>query len=111
MPAIGAMDPADLAAKACAELVFLVQLEQPQQVAPHPRYAGSGGYPVLHWDLQLARFHAGEEIDASLESIYHWDLHLELFLPDWQWAMDNDRWGQSSEPCHIHHSMARIFYR
>ena len=48
MPALGGTDPADLEAKACAELVFSRQLEQPWKVAPHPFLGGGGGYPVWH---------------------------------------------------------------
>jgi hypothetical protein len=36
MSAIGAMNPADLEVKACVDLAFLWQLEQPRQVVPHP---------------------------------------------------------------------------
>jgi hypothetical protein len=36
LSAIGAMNPTDLEVKACVDLAFLWQLEQPQQVVPHP---------------------------------------------------------------------------
>ncbi len=36
MPAIGATDHANLEAKACVELGFLRQLQQPQRDVPHP---------------------------------------------------------------------------
>jgi hypothetical protein len=38
MPAIGGTDPADLVARARAELGFSRQLEQPRRVAPPPRF-------------------------------------------------------------------------
>ena len=58
MPAIGGTDPADLEAKARAELGFSRQLE--------PRFGSSGGYPVWYREIQLEKFHAGEAIEVSL---------------------------------------------
>ena len=78
MPAIGATDPADLAARARAELGFSRQLEQPQRVAPFPHFGG-GGYPVWYREQQLERFNAGDAIDVSLSSIYRWNLRPEPF--------------------------------
>ena len=79
MPAIGGTDPADLEAKASAELGFSRQLEQSRRVAPPPRFGGSGGYPVWYREIQLQRFNAGEAIDVSLASIYRWADRLEPF--------------------------------
>ncbi len=56
MPAIGGTDPADLVARARAELGFSRLLEQPRCA------------------IQLEKFHAGEEIQVSLLSIYQWDV-------------------------------------
>ena len=75
MPAIGGTDPADLDARARAELGFSRLLEQPRRVAPPPRFGGSSGYPVWYRVIQLEKFHAGEEIQVSLSSIYRWDVH------------------------------------
>ena len=52
MPALGATDPADLEAKARAELGFSRQLEKPRRVAPHP-FLGGTGYPVWYREQQL----------------------------------------------------------
>ena len=54
MPALGATDPADLEAKARAELGFSRQLEQPRRVAPHP-FLGGTGYPVWYREQQLEK--------------------------------------------------------
>jgi hypothetical protein len=54
MPALGATDPADLEAKARAELGFSRQLKQPRRVAPHP-FLGSTGYPVWYRERQLEK--------------------------------------------------------
>ena len=70
MPAIGATYPADLVAKAHAELGFLRQLEQPRRLSPLPRFGDSDGYPVWYQEAQLRRFHAGEAKEVSRSSIY-----------------------------------------
>ncbi len=74
MPAIGGADPADLVARARAELGFSRLLEQPCHVAPPPRFGGSSGYPVWYCAIQMEKFHAGEEIQVSLLSMYRWDV-------------------------------------
>ena len=79
MPAIGGTDPADLVARARAELGFSRQLEQPRRVAPPPRFGGSSGYPVWYREIQLEKFHAGEAIQVSLRSIYQWDVLPEPY--------------------------------
>ena len=79
MPSLGATDPADLQAQARAELGFSRQLEQPRRTSPHPRSAGSGGYPQWFREQQLQRFHAGEAIDVSLSSIYRWAIRIEPY--------------------------------
>jgi hypothetical protein len=43
MPGLGATDPADLEAQACAELGFSRQLEHPRRMSPYP---GVGGHPA-----------------------------------------------------------------
>ena len=78
MPAIGATDPADLVARARAELGFSRQLEQPRRVAPSPHFGG-GGYSVWYRNQQLASFNAGDAIDVSFASIYRWNLRPEPF--------------------------------
>ena len=78
MPALGGTDPADLVARARAELGFLRQLEQPRRIMPPPRIGGSG-YPVWYRETQLKRFHAGEATEVSLRSIGRWDVHLEPY--------------------------------
>ena len=74
MPAIGGTDPADLVARARAELGFSQLLVQPRRVAPPPRFGSSSGYPVWYCAIQLEKFHVGEEIQVSLLSIYRWDV-------------------------------------
>ena len=74
MPAIGGTDPADLVARARAELGFLRLLEQPRRIAPLPYFGGSSRYPVWYRATQSEKFHAGEEIQVSLLSIYRWDV-------------------------------------
>jgi hypothetical protein len=68
MPAIGGTDPADLEAKACAELGFRGSLSSPGALRPPPRFGGSGGYPVWYREIQLEKFHAGEAIEVFLRS-------------------------------------------
>jgi hypothetical protein len=75
MPDIGGTDPADLVARARAELGFSRLLDQPRRVAPPPCFGGSSGYPVVCRAIHLEKFHAGEEIQVSLSSIYRWDVH------------------------------------
>ena len=60
MPALGGTDPADLVARARAELGFSRQLGQSRRITPPPRIGGSGGYPVWYREIQLERFHTGE---------------------------------------------------
>ncbi len=79
MPALGATDPADLEARACAELGFSRQLKQPWQVAPHPSLGGSSGYSVWHREEQLERWDAGEVTDVSKRSLFHWSSRLEPY--------------------------------
>jgi hypothetical protein len=79
MPALGAMDPADLEARARAELGFSRQLEQPRQVAPHPSLGGSSGYPVWHREEQLERWDAGEVTDVFEQSLFRWSRRLEPY--------------------------------
>ncbi len=74
MPDIGGTDPADLVARARAELGFSRLLEQPRRVTPLPRFGGSSKYPVWYRAIQLEKFHTGEEIQASLSSIYRCDV-------------------------------------
>ena len=76
---LGATDPADLEAKARAELGFSRRLEQPRRISPYPGFGGSGGYPVWYREQQLQRFNAGEAIDVSRRSIYRWADRLEPF--------------------------------
>ena len=61
MPGLGATDPANLEAQACAELGFSQRLKQPQRIS---------GYAVWYREQQLQRFNAGEVIDVSWRSIH-----------------------------------------
>jgi hypothetical protein len=72
MPALGAVDPADLRAQARAELGLSRKLAQSRSVAPHPREGGSSGYPVWSREEQLEKWNAGEETVASEASLYRW---------------------------------------
>jgi hypothetical protein len=72
MPVLGVTDTADLMAKACAELGFSWQIEQPQQVLLRPSQGGSAGSPVWYCELQLERFNSWEEISVSQAFIYRW---------------------------------------
>jgi hypothetical protein len=65
MPALGAVDPADLRAQARAELGLSRELAQPRRVKPHPCEGGSSGYPVWSREEQLEKWNAGEETAAS----------------------------------------------
>jgi hypothetical protein len=76
MPALGAVDPADLRAQARAELGLSRELAQPRRVKPHPREGGSSGYPVWSREEQLEKWNAGEETAASEASLYRWSDHL-----------------------------------
>jgi len=78
MPALGVTDPADLEAKARAELGFSRQLKQPQRVAPHP-FLGGTGYPIWYREQQLEKWNAGEVTDISESSLFHWSGCLELY--------------------------------
>ncbi len=79
MPALGATDPADLEARARAELGFARQLKQPQQVAPHPSLGGSSGYPVWYHEEQLEIWDAGEVTDVSERSLFRWSRRLKPY--------------------------------
>jgi hypothetical protein len=57
MPDLGATDPADLEAKARAELGFSRQLDQPRQIASHPVLGGTG-YPVWYHEQRLEKWNA-----------------------------------------------------
>ena len=70
MPALGAVDPADLRAQARAELGLSRELAQPRRVKPHPREGGSSGYPVWSREEQLEKWNTGEETAASKASLY-----------------------------------------
>ena len=76
MPALGAVDPADLRAQARAELGLSRELAQSRRVAPHPRGGGSSGYPVWSRDEQLEEWNVGEETVASEASLYRWSDRL-----------------------------------
>jgi hypothetical protein len=69
MPALGAVDPADLRAQARAELGLSRELAQPRRVKPHPREGGSSGYPDRRTTTTPARrgrrSHRDEGDDAS----------------------------------------------
>jgi hypothetical protein len=78
MPALGATDPTDLEARACAELGFSRQLEQPWQVAPHPSLGGTD-YPVWYREEQLEKWNAGEVTDVSKWSLFCWSGRLKPY--------------------------------
>jgi len=73
MPGIGATDSADLVAQARAETGLSRQLQQTRRELPHPRDAGSSGYPVWFRDAQLAKWHTGEATEVSVASLYRWE--------------------------------------
>ena len=81
MPALGAVDPADLRAQARAELGLSRELAQPRRVKPHPREGGSSGYPVWSREEQLEKWNAGEENVASEASLYHADTTGQVKRP------------------------------
>lgn len=72
MPAAGATDPADLVARARAELGFSRQLQQERRVAPHPSGGGSSGYPVWNRLDELEREENGEPCVSSARSRRRW---------------------------------------
>jgi hypothetical protein len=67
---MSAVDPADLRAKARAELGLSRELAQPRRVDLHPRQGGSSGYPVWSQEEQLEKLYAGEETDTSRASLF-----------------------------------------
>jgi hypothetical protein len=70
MPGLGATDPTNLKAQACAELGFSRRLEQPRRISPYLDLCGGSGYDVWYHKQQLQQFDAGEAIDVSLAFIY-----------------------------------------
>lgn len=80
MPALGAIDPADIVAEARRQLGFSRQLEQEARVAPHPSRGGNA-YPRWYRIEQLAKRDNGEPYDASDRSLSRWDDRLEAYRP------------------------------
>ena len=76
MPALGAVDPADLRAQARAELGLSRELAQSRRVAPHPHGGCSSGYPVWSRDEQLEKWNVGEETVASEAFLFRWSDRL-----------------------------------
>ena len=74
MPGLGATDPADLEAKARAQLGLSRQLQVNRRIPPHPGKGGSPGYPVFYRLMQLDKQHNGEDVDASRRSLGRWDV-------------------------------------
>ena len=74
MPGLGATDPADLEAKARAQLGLSRQLQVNRRIPPHPGKGGSPGYPVFYRLMQLDKKHNGEDVDASRRSLGRWDV-------------------------------------
>jgi hypothetical protein len=70
MPALGAVDPANLRAQARAELGLSRELAQPRRVKPYPYRGGSSSYPVWSREEQLEKWNAGEETIALEASLY-----------------------------------------
>ena len=82
MPALGAVDPADLRAQACADLGLLCKLAQPRRVKPHPRRGGSSGYPVWSLEEQLEKWNAGEETERRKSPyIDGWTASSNIVVP------------------------------
>ena len=69
MPALGAVDPADLRAQAHAELGLSRKLAQPRHVEPHPRRGGSSGYPDVGPLINLGTQHDGRSARAWMKRI------------------------------------------
>ena len=72
MPGVGATDPADLEARARAQLGLSRQLQVERRVPSHPGRGGSPGYPVFFRLQQLDKRNDGEDTDASRSSIWRW---------------------------------------
>ena len=98
MPALGATDPADLEAKARAELGFSRQLEQPRRVAPQP-FLGGTGYPGWYREQQLEKWNAGEVTDIS-------EWAPRAIPPYWQQGEVPDHWDRTTQSHHLYHRMA-----
>jgi hypothetical protein len=64
MPDPGATDPADLQARACAQLGLTRQLEQTRRETPHP-HGGGRGYDTWFRQEQLAKAATGKAVDVS----------------------------------------------
>ena len=78
MPGLGATDPADLQAHACAQLGLSWQLEQTRRETPHPSH-GNGGYDVWFRKEQLARVQAGDDVNVSVSSLCRWSQRLHPY--------------------------------
>ena len=79
MPALGAVDPANLRAQARAELGLSRELAQPRRVKPYPYRGGSSSYPIWAYEEQLEKWYAGEATNVFLASLYCWE---ERLFPD-----------------------------
>jgi hypothetical protein len=64
MPDPGATDPADLQARARAQLGLIWQLKQTRREMPHP-CRGGRGYDTWFRQEQLAKVAAGKAVDVS----------------------------------------------
>ena len=71
-----AIDPADVDAKARAELGFSRQLQQDRLLLPHPRWGGTRGYAVWFRIEELERRAQGLPTTACSRSLERWDVRL-----------------------------------
>jgi hypothetical protein len=75
MLGLGATDPANLLALACAELGLMHQLEQHHRVSPPLSNGCFAGYPVWYHREQLQKWNEGGLTDVLRASLYRWADH------------------------------------
>jgi hypothetical protein len=80
MPDPGATDPADLQARARAQLGLTRQLKQTSRKTPHP-CRGGRGYDTCFRQEQLVKAAAGKAVDVSKASILCWRECLHPYCP------------------------------
>jgi hypothetical protein len=80
MPDPGATDPADLQARACAQLGLTWQLKQTLRKMPHPCCRGRG-YNTWFCQEQCAKAAAGKAVDVTEASILRWRERLHPYRP------------------------------
>ena len=71
MPDLGATDPADLDARASAELGLSRQLKRQRRETPRPSRGGSTGFPEYYRVNQLNKRQNGQPVDGRCFHVVH----------------------------------------